>query len=143
MNHAQNRQRSRSGAAPAAQRPSKQRARARGELTGAAPRVTYDSSWVRSSLSQLDYLYSARAVDVDLRPVIDFAIRWAPFGGAGAGELLVSFGVGRRRFVEMVHAGLRPRRTDNQEARWLERGLLDALASAWKVDDSVAARSVR
>jgi hypothetical protein len=75
-----------------------------------------------------------RSVEAELAPVIDFAIRWAPFGGADSGDLLVAFGVGRRRFVEMVHAGLRPRRADVQEVRWLKRGLQSALASAW-LDD--------
>ncbi|MFI7194020.1 hypothetical protein ACIBQ0_30195 [Nocardia nova] len=82
---------------------------------------------MRSSLSQLDFLMSARSVDTKLVPLIDFSIRWAPFGGADSGDLLISFGVSRRRFVEMMRAGLQPRRTDNQETRWLKRRLLDAL----------------
>ncbi|MRH93490.1 hypothetical protein GFY24_39840 [Nocardia sp. SYP-A9097] len=105
--------------------------------------MNYDSSWVRSSMSQLGFLQSARSIDAELGPLIDFAIRWAPFGGADCGDLLISFGVGRRSFVEMVHAGLRPRRTDNQQVRWLKRRLLDALASAWHVDTAASPGSVR
>jgi hypothetical protein len=131
MNPPQDRRLSRSSAVRAARRPSKPRARLADTSRAAA---VYDSSWVRSSLSQLRFLHSLRSVEADLGPVIDFAIRWAPFGGADSGDLLVAFGVGRRRFVEMVHAGLRPRRTDNQEVRWLKRGLQSALASAW-LDD--------
>ncbi len=63
--------------------------------------------------------------------MIEFAIRWAPFGGADPGDLLVAFGVGRTRFVEMFKEGLRSRRTDDREARWLKQTLLDALSSAW------------
>lgn len=92
--------------------------------------------WVRSSLSQLAVLRAARSVDVDAGQVIEFAIRWAPFGGAGNGDLLVTFDVGRRRFMGILQAGLRPRRTDNQESRWLKRTLLDMLTSAWRVDDA-------
>ncbi|MGW5515650.1 hypothetical protein [Nocardia spumae] len=105
--------------------------------------VTYDSSWVRSALSQLDFLRSLRSVDTEVGPVIEFAIRWAPFGGADSGDLLVSFGVGRRRFVEMVREGLRLRPGDDQEVRWLKRALRDALASAWFIESPVSARSVR
>ncbi|MGF6887597.1 hypothetical protein ABIA39_006298 [Nocardia sp. GAS34] len=122
MDYSQNRQRSRAGAPW--RRASQQ----------SEPHAGYDSSWVRSSSSQLHFLHSKRSIDTELAPVIDYAIRWAPFGGASAGELLVQFGVERRRFLEMVQAGLRLRRTDSQEVRWLKRGLVDALALAWRVD---------
>ncbi|MDR7168293.1 hypothetical protein J2W56_002024 [Nocardia kruczakiae] len=98
---------------------------------------------MRSSLSQLDFLMSARSVDTKLVPLIDFSIRWAPFGGADSGELLISFGVSRRRFVEMMRAGLQTCRTDNQETRWLKRRLLDALAAAWKVDNAASLVELR
>ncbi|MFG3522028.1 hypothetical protein ACGF5S_17295 [Nocardia nova] len=98
---------------------------------------------MRSSLSQLDFLVSARSVDTKLVPLIEFSIRWAPFGGADSGELLISFGVSHRRFVEMVRAGLQPRRIDNEETRWLKRRLLDALAAAWDVDNAASPGEVR
>ncbi|MEV5646781.1 hypothetical protein AB0L57_00895 [Nocardia sp. NPDC052254] len=87
----------------------------------------YGSCWVLSSLSQLDHLYRGRSIDADAQCVIEFAIRWAPFGGADPADLLVAFGVGRRRFLELVREGLRPRQTDNREARWLKQRLLDSL----------------
>ncbi|MBY8860870.1 hypothetical protein K7711_30650 [Nocardia sp. CA2R105] len=99
-------------------------------------RVDYGSSWARSSLRELDSLRRARAVDTDALQVIAFAIRWAPFGGAGTGELLVVFGVGRRRFVEMLDAGLEPHRTDGPETRLRKRALLKALRSAWRFDEA-------
>ncbi|PPJ24954.1 hypothetical protein C5E45_24565 [Nocardia nova] len=105
--------------------------------------MSYDSGWVRSSLSQLDFLMSARSVDMKLVPLIEFSIRWAPFGGADSGDLLISFGVSRRRFVEMMRASLQPRPIDNQERRWLKRRLLDALAAAWDVDNPASSGEVR
>ncbi|MFF3567657.1 hypothetical protein [Nocardia jiangxiensis] len=102
----------------------------------AAARVDYGSSWVRSSLRQLDSFRRSHAVDIDASQVIAFAIRWAPFGGASTGELLVVFGVGRRRFVEMLSTGLEPRRTDTPEIRLRKRTLLNALRSAWRFDEA-------
>lgn len=97
--------------------------------------MKYDSRWVQSSLNQFNFLLSVRSVDVEAGPVIGFAIRWAPFGGTSPGDLLVAFGVGRRRFTEMLRASLRPRRGDSHEARQLKRALSDALMSAWSADE--------
>jgi len=104
--------------------------RKRAEDTGS--NESMGSFWVRSSLSQLGFLRSALSVDPDAARIIEFAIRWAPFGGADCEDLLVAFGVGRDRFVEKLGEALRPGRTDRQEAAWLKRTLLDALMSAWR-----------
>ncbi|MGV9818125.1 Zn-ribbon domain-containing OB-fold protein [Nocardia xishanensis] len=103
---------------------------------------TYDSTWVRSSLHQCDFLAATRSLDADERSLVRFAIRWAPFGGAGAGELLVTFGVTRWRFVQMISDALRPRTGDNQNVRTMKRNLLDALKWGWRVypDSSVGHR---
>ncbi len=97
----------------------------------------YSAQWVRASVSQLKFLVSRRSVDADMRPVIEFAIHRAPFGGAGSGDLFVTFGVERRRFVEMFQEGLRSRREDSQDARWLKQRLLEELLPAWRVDGAV------
>ncbi len=60
-----------------------------------------------------------------------FAIQWAPFGGADSGELLVRFGVTKRRFLQVLNAALTPRRTDNSDVRGLKRHLLATLDHAW------------
>ncbi len=110
-----------------------------------APRTArrYDCHWVRSSLRGLDFLRATRSIDAAAVPVIELAIRWAPFGGAGSGDLLVAFGVDRHRFVEMLDDALRPRRTDTREARHLKGTLLAALAAAWHSDRAAATSSAR
>jgi hypothetical protein len=82
-------------------------------------------------------------MNADVEPVVEFAIRWAPFGGASAGDMLVGFGVGRQRFVQMFQVGLRPRETDSPEIRWRKLALLDALTAAWRVDEDAPSESVR
>ena len=143
MNYSRTGQRLRSEAAQAARLSSQHRPRTHGEAGNAAPRARYGSSWVRSSLSQLDFLCATRSVDAEAQRVVDFAVRWAPFGGASSGDLLVTFGVERTRFLEMVRTGLQLRRADNDEARWLKGRLLDALALAWDDDDILRAGSSR
>lgn len=99
-----------------------------------SPNESMDPMWVRSSLNQLRFLRSALSVDPDAARFIEFAIRWAPFGGADCADLLVAFGVDRRRFVEKLDQALRPGRGDGQEAAWLKRALRDALMAAWQAD---------
>ncbi|MFC8386684.1 Zn-ribbon domain-containing OB-fold protein [Nocardia sp. NPDC057272] len=91
----------------------------------------YDSVWIRAALQQCDRLAGADGIDSASRSAIAFAIRWAPFGGAGARELLVAFGITRRRFLQKVEDALRPRRTDNATVRGLKRQLQVYLAQAW------------
>lgn len=122
---------------------SRTRAYARAEETGPRTVRRYDCHWVRSSLRGLDFLRSTRSIDTAAGSVIELAIRWAPFGGASSGDLLVTFGVARHRFVEMLDDALRPRRTDNQEVRHLKGTLLAALAAAWHIDRAPKASSAR
>lgn len=103
----------------------------------------YGPEWVRSALSQLDFLTTTRAMPMEAAPAVRYAIEWAPFGGAGAGDLLVEFGADRGRFLEMVYDGLRIRRDDNSEARWLKQRLSSSLAVAWLPDKTTSVSSVR
>ncbi|WP_433712389.1 Zn-ribbon domain-containing OB-fold protein [Nocardia sp. CA-084685] len=93
----------------------------------------FDAWWVRTSLRQCELMEGAKALDTAAKSLISFAIRWAPFGGASAGELLVTFGVTRRRFLQMLEEALDPRRTDSVKVRGLKRQLKDALAQAWQM----------
>lgn len=93
----------------------------------------YDASWVRTALRQCELLESARSLDAAAKCLVGFAIRWAPFGGATSGELLVTYGVTRQRFLQMVDEALHPRRTDGVKARGLKRHLQDSLAQAWRM----------
>ncbi|MFX0574402.1 hypothetical protein [Nocardia nepalensis] len=95
--------------------------------------ATYDPAWVRSSLNQFDFLESVKSVNADARSVLEFAIRWAPFGGASAGELLVAFGVNRWRFVQLTREALRPRAGDGRDVRAVKRSLFDSLTWAWRM----------
>ncbi|MEV5838286.1 OB-fold domain-containing protein [Nocardia sp. NPDC052112] len=92
----------------------------------------YDARWVRTSLRECELMEGAKALDAAAKAVIGFAIRWAPFGGATAGELLVTFGVTRQRFVHMVEEALNPRRTDSAKVRGVKHHLQDTLAQAWR-----------
>ncbi|AWK75258.1 hypothetical protein CBI38_00590 [Rhodococcus oxybenzonivorans] len=40
--------------------------------------------------------------DTEVEHLIEFAIRWAPFGGATEEEVLVRFGMTTRRFIERL-----------------------------------------
>ncbi|MEU4311164.1 hypothetical protein [Nocardia sp. NPDC024068] len=104
--------------------------RKRAEETGS--NETTCSYWVRSSFSQLRFLRSVLSVDPEAARIVEYAIGWAPFGGADCEELIVAFGVDRRRFLEKLDEALQPRRADRHQAAWLKRTLLNALMSAWR-----------
>lgn len=96
--------------------------------------------WVRLLLNQCRFLESVKSVDCYDSTVIKFAIRWAPFGGADACDLMVTFGVNRWRFIQMLRESLRPRGGDRRDVRTLKRNLLDTLAWSWQAHpDSSAA----
>jgi hypothetical protein len=95
-----------------------------------------DAAWVRTSLRRCELLEGAKSLDAAAKSLISFAIRWAPFGGATAGELLVTFGVTRRQFLQMVEEALRPRRTDSVEVRGLKRHLQDSLTQTWRLSST-------
>jgi hypothetical protein len=40
--------------------------------------------------------------DIEAERLIDFASMWAPYGGATEEEILVQFGMTRRRFIERL-----------------------------------------
>ncbi|MFD8249618.1 hypothetical protein [Nocardia sp. NPDC059691] len=101
--------------------------------------IRYDASWVQSALKQCIYLETVKSVDADAKFVIEFAIRWAPFGGASAGDLLVAFGATRLRFLQLVREALDPRPDDDPHARALKRDLVGSLSWAWLVCTDSAA----
>lgn len=103
--------------------------------------VSCSASWVRIAMQQCRALEMGRAVDVEVLPLVGFAIRWAPFGGAGAEELFWRFGVTRRRFLELVGEGLCPRDRDEPRTRQLKEQLRETLALAWRADPALGARS--
>ncbi|WP_435824970.1 hypothetical protein [Nocardia rhamnosiphila] len=92
----------------------------------------HDASWVRTSLSQCDLLEREKSLDTAAKGLIGFAIRWAPFGGASTSDLLVTFGLSRKRYLQLVNEALRPRRTDSVKVRGLKHHLKDSLAQAWR-----------
>ncbi|MGY4100341.1 Zn-ribbon domain-containing OB-fold protein [Nocardia sp. R16R-3T] len=93
----------------------------------------YDAWWVRTSLRECELMEGAKALDAAAKAVVSFAIRWAPFGGATASELLVTFGVTRRRFLHMMEQALNPQPTDSVKVRGQKRHLKDALTQAWQM----------
>ncbi|MGI5222924.1 hypothetical protein [Nocardia sp. CA-290969] len=97
------------------------------------------TAWVRIAMQQCRALEMGRALDAEVLPLVGFAIRWAPFGGAGAEELFVKFGVTRRRFLEMVGEALRPRDSDEPRTRQLKRHLWETLALGWRADSGAPA----
>ncbi len=122
------------GVRPAAQRGSASPHVRSKHLPEVEPR--YDAWWVRTSLRECELMAGAKALDAAAKAVIGFAIRWAPFGGATAGELLVTFGVTRQRFLHMVEEALNPQRTDSVKVRGLKRHLKDSLAQAWQTSST-------
>ncbi|WP_416566575.1 hypothetical protein [Nocardia testacea] len=92
------------------------------------------TTWVRTALRQCAALDAAKSLLPGTKPVLVFAIRWAPFGGATAEELFVNFGVGRRQFLRMTDAALAPRRSDDPRTSQLKQHLLMLLTQAWRPD---------
>ncbi|MQY21464.1 Zn-ribbon domain-containing OB-fold protein [Nocardia macrotermitis] len=107
--------------------------RGRKPMTDPAREKPRDPIWVRSCLHQCDFLATSRSLDAEARALIRFAIQWAPFGGASAEELLVTFGVTRWRFVQAIRENLRPRTGDSRTVRTFKRNLLDALSLGWQI----------
>lgn len=86
---------------------------------------------VRTALDRCDLLEAARSVNAEAKSLLKFAVRWAPSGGASPSELLVTFGVTRRRFLGLLHETLELQQTDNRATRGLKRQLLESLDRAW------------
>ncbi|WP_157121444.1 hypothetical protein [Nocardia miyunensis] len=106
---------------------------------GPSQEKPYDPTWVRSCLHQCDLLATARSIDADGKTLIRFAIQWAPFGGAGAEELLVTFGITRRQFVQSLRDKLLPRIDDSRTVRTIKRNLTEALSPGWRMQPSTSA----
>ncbi|MTE15057.1 Zn-ribbon domain-containing OB-fold protein [Nocardia aurantiaca] len=96
----------------------------------------YDTSWIRDALHNCDLLERAHCLDPSTKSVLGFAVRWAPFGGATAAELLVTFGMSRRRFLRVVDDALNLRRTDTAMVRGLKRQLKQSLSEAWRANST-------
>ncbi|MFE3001909.1 hypothetical protein ACFXG4_43915 [Nocardia sp. NPDC059246] len=64
--------------------------------------------------------------------MIRFAVRWAPFGGAPADELLVAFGVSRWRFIQMIRQALRPLASDRKDVQAVKRNFLEVMSWSWQ-----------
>ncbi|WP_072691111.1 hypothetical protein [Rhodococcus marinonascens] len=95
------------------------------------PPETYSTEWMRSALRRCDLLEQTYAVSTDARWMIDFAIQWAPFGGATDADVLVRFGVSRKRFMDLVLAGLAPKAAETPKIRAMKTQLCISLAQAW------------
>lgn len=107
------------------------------------PGFSFGTSWVRNAVQQCRALEMGRALNAEVLPLVGFAIRWAPFGGAGAEELFLKFGVTRRRFLELVADALRPRDSDDPRARQLKNHLRESLALAWRAEPGAPTAGTR
>lgn len=92
------------------------------------------TTWVRTALRQCAALDATRSLLPGTKPMLVFAIRWAPFGGATAEELFVNFGVTRQQFLRMTGAALAARRSDDPRTSQLKQHLLMLLTQAWRAD---------
>jgi hypothetical protein len=102
----------------------------------------YDVTWVRTALHHCDLLERSHCLDATATSVIGFAIRWAPFGGATTGEVFVTFGMTRRRFLRLVDEALHTRRTDTATVRRLKHQLQKSLSQAWTKSTALPAGGV-
>ncbi|MET8799041.1 hypothetical protein ABZV91_21855 [Nocardia sp. NPDC004568] len=92
------------------------------------------TAWVRTALRQCAALDGTKSLLPGTKPVLVFAIRWAPFGGATAEELFLNFGVTRQQFLRMTGAALATRRSDDPRISQLKQHLLMLLTQAWRPD---------
>ncbi len=61
------------------------------------------SRWRHSRRAAWDEADRKRAhPDIEAERLIEFACKWAPYGGASAEEILVTFGMTRPRFIERL-----------------------------------------
>ncbi|MBP1159693.1 hypothetical protein ABIC28_004242 [Rhodococcus sp. PvR044] len=89
-----------------------------------------DAERIRAWRRLGDFLEQAGAVSPHARRVIDFAITWAPFGGASPAELFETFGVTPARFLTLLRESLEPQGVVPHLAT-LERQLSESLLRAW------------
>ncbi|MGW0041827.1 hypothetical protein [Rhodococcus sp. NPDC003348] len=86
---------------------------------------------IRVWLRQCDFLDRSHALSPHAVWVVGFAIRWAPFGGASAAELLETFGVTPARFRQLLRECLDPRGTADGRIRAMKYELSESLLGAW------------
>ncbi|MGW5381347.1 hypothetical protein [Nocardia sp. NPDC003963] len=96
------------------------------------------TSWVRTALQQCAVLETARSLAPGTKPLLVFAIRWAPFGGATAEEVFLTFGVTRRKFLQMTVEALDSRAFDDPRMGRLKKQLSLTLTRAWRADPTGA-----
>lgn len=89
------------------------------------------ADWLRRSTHICSFLETANALGRSDRLLVSFAIMWAPYGGSGSEELLVTFGFDRARFVSRLGAALTPAGTERPEVQKAKALLLNDLMSAW------------
>lgn len=78
-----------------------------------------------------EILLKAETLTAEDSWLIDFAIRWSPYGGPSATELLEHFGVTRPRYLELLRNALGPGPADLPRIRDLKRELHIHLGRAW------------
>ncbi|TQF65719.1 hypothetical protein FK531_19975 [Rhodococcus spelaei] len=89
-----------------------------------------DAERIRAWRRVCDVLQRTGAVSPHGGWVINFAITWAPFGGASPAELLETFGVTHARFLQMLHESLDPHGAADHIAT-IKRQLTESLLRAW------------
>lgn len=89
-----------------------------------------------------DYLARNGAVSPHSRWVVNFAITWAPFGGASPAELLETFGVSPGRYIQMLREALEPHGAADYVGT-VKRQLSESLLQAWAGADPARSRGRR
>ncbi|ANS32527.1 hypothetical protein R1CP_39720 (plasmid) [Rhodococcus opacus] len=107
---------------------------ANGESLSASIEHVHQSNWVQQCRNDCDQLKRLKVLTSDECWTIEFAIRWAPFGGSGPGELMVNHGVTRDRFIELLQTALAPKPRDLCKIRAQKRRLSTALVKAWRLE---------
>lgn len=93
--------------------------------------TTCSTERIRLWLKQCEFLDRTGAVGPHAKWVITFAIKWAPFGGASAAELLETFGVTPARYLQLLRESLDPRGTADRRLQALKCELGEGLLGAW------------
>ncbi|ABG99110.1 hypothetical protein RHA1_ro08063 (plasmid) [Rhodococcus jostii RHA1] len=89
-------------------------------------------NWVQQCRMDSEHLNRLQVLTSDECWIVDFAIRWAPFGGSGPGELMVNHGVTRDRFIVLLQAALASKPQDLAMIRAHKRRLSAVLVEAWR-----------
>lgn len=101
----------------------------------------YGAAWVRGAFHDCVNLTAIGSLTPESRAIIRFAIQWAPFGGATAGEIFVLFGVTHQQFLQMMREALDPREADLPQIRWVKESLCKSLTEAWQPSSRPKSRS--